>query len=337
MRVVPYSEVLRGVCDLMGFPVTDEGAPNLQGQDWHAAKRAISKALEEAYRAAFFTDTCRTELRQFAPEYDDTETIAAAQFRFFPPTGLYYQSLRETTGNAPAIETEPGIWETDLGYWAEAKREVGADNYDPTENYAEGDQVYDPDTNNVYQMHTDAVAGTDPTDDTKWGIITALNPCVPWTMPGKASMGRIAGVWERDPRKYRGALRVTWEESENGVQIKNPELNQVWIKFQLRAEKLQGGIYSLSASYAPRDDESIVEETVAIVTDSRVFREFSTVADMIAADSTTFRFANCYNFAGTDGVNSTWVKTAEPGLVDNAGDIRQLADGAWVRRTYTDP
>lgn len=256
MRLVPYSEVLAGVVDAMGWGLDADGNPNLHGEDWHAAKRAISKALAIAWDDTFWTDLCRIELRRFHPVYDSGEPVAAGTFRFFPPTGLYYQALQDSTGGQdPATETSPGEWETNLTYWAEAAREVAGDNYDASRVYDQGDVCYDPVTGGFYQVHTVGPAGSDPSDTDVWGQVTALDPRVPWTQAGLLPMGRIRGVYRQNPATYRGAADVPYLETVNGLQIRDPLLNEVWVRYQIRAPKFQGAIYDPNQAYSPTDTE----------------------------------------------------------------------------------
>lgn len=265
MRLVAYSEVLAGVSDAMGWNRDADGLPALDAEEWQGAKRAISKALATVWDAAFWPDLCRIELRRFHPSYDDGEPVAAGDFRFYPPTGQYYQALRDSVGgNAPATEITPGVWETNLDYWADAARSIDANAYDATFAYQQGDRAYYAPTGLFYQVHTADVAGTDPTDTTVWGPISNLDPRVPWTQAGLLPMGRIRGVYRDNPATYRGARRVPYTETVNGVQIRHASIQEVWIHFQLRPPKFTGTHYSDTATYTPSDTEGAGVATLEV-------------------------------------------------------------------------
>ena len=252
MRLIAYSEVLAGVCDAMGWARQSDGTPNLDAEEWHGAKRAISRALAKIYDDDFWPELCRIERRRFHPVYDDSEIVTAGTVRFFPPTGLYYQALRDNAvNNAPATKTSSGNWDTNLAYWAESLRAIPAQTFDSTKTYAVGDTVIYVPNGLTYQVHTAAVAGTVPTDTTVWGQITALDPRVPWEQTDLLPMGRIRAVYLDNPATYRGARRVLYTETVNGVQIRDPLVNEVWVHYQLRAPKFQGGTFDASTTYIP--------------------------------------------------------------------------------------
>lgn len=269
MRLVPYSEILAHVSDLMGWETGTNGQANLDTTQWHTAKRCISRALGVVWRDSFWPSLTRTELRRFQPEYDATEAVTAGLFRFFPPTGEYYQALRAFTGQAPATEVTPGEWETNLAYWADAARSLTADNYDATKTYAQGDVVYDPTTYAYYQVHTAGPAGTAVTDTAVWGAVTELDPVVPWTADGLLPMESIAGVWDENPKASRWPTPVPWEESTNGVQIRDETLNEVWITYRLRCPRFVGDIWDATATYTAVSDEGSGPATVTPVSTAR--------------------------------------------------------------------
>lgn len=67
------------------------------------------------------------------------------------------------------------------------------------------------------------------------------------------------------------------------------------------------------------------------------FKEFETVNAMLAYPSLGYRFAKCYNYDTGDDVDSFWIRTNKPGLVDDGFNIRQTTDGSWLERIYHDP
>lgn len=255
MRLVAYSEILEHVADAMGWDRDSDGLLLADSNEWRSAKRAISRAMTEVWTHAMWPDLLRIEKRRYQPEYDAAEAVTAGEFRFYPPTGLYYQALRASTGQEPSVETSPGAWDTNLDYWSDAERSLSADNYDATVAYEQGDQVYDPVTYAFYQVHTAGAAGTAVTDTAVWGEITELDPYVPWVRTGETSIGQVVGVYAQNPDVYRHPTPVKWTESTNGIQIRDENLNEVWVKFRLRPPRFTGDVWDATVSYSIVDDE----------------------------------------------------------------------------------
>jgi hypothetical protein len=330
MQLVSYDQIVRQVAQLLG-----EDAALLDAQRWREIRDAVGHSLERWWTHAWWPGIMRVEKRPLRTPYSATTTYAAASEVWYEPAGKYYQSLRETTGNAPA--TYDGTeWDETSTYWAECKVGYAADDYSATTAYVAGDQVFYPQTGRYYQAFA-STTGNAPTDTNKWGVLTNFIPSLPRTMAGYFTIGHVKAIYDVDPRVSTAALTLDFTETHDAWMLHDVGFPLPWVEYRRRCPVLDAEAFSSTASYTPADGDAAVEDSVEIVTDSRLFREFSTVDDMLAADSTTFRFAHCFNYAGTDGVNSTWVRTAESGLVDAGGDVRQMTDGAWVRRTYTDP
>lgn len=268
MRLVTYAEVLKGVCDRMGWEVDASGDPNLDDKQWHAAKRAISRALRIFWRAAAWPDLNRVEERQFWAVYDASESVAAGTFRYFPPTGNYYQALKASTGQGPALEDPVGTWTTNTAYWALASRALSADNYDSTATYDVGDTVYYPSGNSFHQLHTAASAGTAPTNTSYWGEITALDPCIPWAQEGKLAIDRVIAMSLYDPATYRGPRPLQWRETNNGVQVLDHTVNSVWLRYALRPPRFQGDVWDATATYSVDSEESSGTISVPVTSNS---------------------------------------------------------------------
>lgn len=256
MKAIAYSELLAMVCDAMGWdPAT------LSAADFNAAKRAISSAIDQCYKYAFWPELTRTEKRKFHPDYSATEAVTAGEIRYFPPTDAYYTALRDTTGHAPATKLG-GDWETNEAYWSLALRILTADDYEAANAYSVGDVVYDPDQDGFYQCHTAAAAGEDPSDTTRWGEIAPLDPVIPWTRAGFNPIGRVDGVYREDPRIHRGAENVPWDETADGIQVREPDLNSPWLRYQLRVPRFTGTNWNADVAYTATTEEDSVTTDV---------------------------------------------------------------------------
>lgn len=261
MKAIPYSEILKGVADRMQVDADD-----LERFDWHAFKRAINRALTEAWEESDWPQLRKTELRRFHPDYDSAETVAAGEFRFFPPTAAYYQALQETTGNAPATLSGDD-WDTDLEFWAETQIEWEADTWSASESYDQGDVVYSASTYLFYQAHTAPPTGTAPTDTDYWGEVTALDPVLPWVVPGLVPIGMVLSVTNKDPNARRGARDIPWVESVNGIQIRDPRVVEAWVRWKRRQPKFTGDEWDATVAYTQVPDEDAVGGSPGEVTD----------------------------------------------------------------------
>lgn len=256
MKAIAYSEILASVADELGWD-----AEALDAVQFRQSRRAISTVLARVEEYCFWPELVLVQERTFHPEYDDAEAVAAGTVRFFPPTGEYYTALRATTGNEPA-SWSGGEWVINLSYWSLASRELSADLWEATDDYAQGDQVYDPVTFLYYQAHTNPPVGALPTNTTYWGQIEALNPCIPYTGAGLDPIGLVEGVYTRDPRVFRYDTSIPYERSAEGIQVREVGVNKPWVRFLRRPPKLVGDYYDVTASYEPVDEEDYLSPTV---------------------------------------------------------------------------
>lgn len=330
MQTVPYSEILKEVWDAMGYPTDENGDPIPTTPEWHSAKRAISKAFQRCHNFHFWPDLTRIELRRFHPDYSSTEAVTAGAFRYYPPSEAYYQALRATTGNAPAI-ISGGEFVTNLDYWAKATRSLAADRWDVAATYAKGDLVYSITTALFYQAHTAPPVGTVPTDTNYWGQVTVLDPVIPWTRAGLTPIGRVDRCYASAPGTYRGAEEVPFLETHNGLQIRE-DVNEVWVKFLRRPFRFTGDIDDGATTYTPVSDEDEVPVVGGAVASAMNRLEFATVADLLAYPSNLYTDAKTHNYDAGDGMWGVWIKTADPNLSDNGSNVRETADGAILLR-----
>lgn len=330
MQITSYDQLVRLTTQLLG-----EDATMLDAQRWNEVREAVSQTLERWWTHAWWPGLMRVEQRPLRIPYDSAVTYADGTEVWHAPSERYYHAMQEALGEAPA-DLVSGEWITNVEFWAESRFGYSADEYDAATAYVAGDQVFRPEDGLYYQAHS-ATTGNAPTDTDFWGLLKDFIPSLPRVMDGYNDIGHVRAMYPQDPRRLAAAEKLDFTETHDAWLLHDVGCPLPWVEYRLRCPVLEGAAFSATASYVPADDDTQVEDTVPIITDSRLFREFTTVADLIAADSATFRFAHCFNFEGTDGINSTWVRTAEPGLVDNNGDIRQMDDGAFVRRTYTDP
>lgn len=152
---------------------------------------------------------------------------------FYPPTGKYYQNLRDTTGNAPAL-LSGGIYTVNSAFWAEcAYGYSGADWLDGTA-YAVGVFVRNPADAIVYACHT-AHTASGALDVTKFGVLTPFAPYVALDQTGKTPIGEVVGLTARDPRVRRGnPSPMSHTVRATGIIPLGIVPRAVWVEFRRR-------------------------------------------------------------------------------------------------------
>ncbi|TXH41416.1 MAG: hypothetical protein E6Q97_37605 [Desulfurellales bacterium] len=340
MKAIPYSEILKAVWFAMGYATDQDnpGQPNPDTDEWHASRIAINRALRLAWNETFWPDLTITEQRRFKPNWDQATAYAAGDVVFYPPTALYYQALRATTGNAPAIVVSSGFT-TNTSYWADTARSFSADVWSSTKQYANGDVVYDADTFTYHQAFAVPPIGNDPSDTTYWGRVTPLDPVIPYTTAGLNPIGRVAVVYQDNPKAYRGAREIPFDESQNGIQIRSGTITEPWVKYLRRPLEFRGDVWDATVTYTPvsEEDAVIVTDLVGATTANvNTYLEFDTLALLLAYPSNLYRTAMTHNYVSGDGVEALWIRTDQVGLVDNGDSVRQTADGRWIRRWEVD-
>jgi len=294
MKAVAYSEILKGVWDEMGWETNPDapGEPLPNSDQWHSAKRAISKALERVTNEAPWKDIDLTECRRFAPDYDPVVAYEQGEFVYFPPTDAYYQALVATTGNQPASLGSGGVsFETDLAHWSDAASTLTPGWWKADEQYDVGDQVRDPDGGSFYQARVKPPVGTAVSNSSYWTEITEFDPFVPWEQAGKVPIGLVIQVYASDPRRYRGAPRLEWAETSDGIQIqidrKRGVVNQVWVKFLPRPARLTGDVWDAAAMYS-EDSEVSTSSGDSMASSSTLFASPSALAAVTVSSSVNF-------------------------------------------------
>ncbi len=319
------------VCDGLGWD-----PDNLDAFEFAQAKRAISAAIEQVYQYTFWPDLTRTEQRTFQPDYDDTETVAASEIRYFPPTDSYYIALRETTGNEPATKTG-GDLETNLAYWSLALRTLSAADWDSDSEYAVGDVVYDPVTYAYYQAHTATAAADLPEDADFWGAVAPLDPVIPWTRIGLNPMGRIEGVYASDPRIHRGAERLPWDETHRGVQIRQGDENNPWVRYQLRPPRFTGTTWDNDTAYtAVSDEDAVTTEVIDPMRGSFAIQGRAALRALVDHEANELRYLDFLVIPG-DGQGGEFIFRATETTADDGVDylrpdnVSAPTPGRWVR------
>ena len=324
MKAIPFSELLQEVCDLVGW----DGS-SLTAQEFAQARRAIGSALSNCWRYTFWPDTMRTERRTFHPEYDSTLEVEEGEFRYFPPTDAYYQALQTQTGEAPATIVG-GQWETNLEFWSLAVRALTASDWSATTTYRRGDKVYYATNFKFYQAYDDPPLATNPLNIAYWTEVNELDPVIPWTETGWNPIGLVEGVYASNPNSRRGALPLAWDETANGIQMREDEVNAPWVRYQLRPPILTGAIWSSTGTY---DAVSVEDEVIASPPVARGdYPSFETIGEARAATILATRVDVLRD--GNLAAATFW---RDATYVDDASDVTGFVDAAGTafRRVQT--
>jgi hypothetical protein len=222
-----------------------------------------------AWIAWAWPETTLVEKRRYRLTYNSATayvapTSIAAQEVFFPPTGLYYQALKATTGNAPAVLTA-GSYVTNDAYWAVcAGTYAGPDWLDATA-YAIAAIVRNPDNDRYYQCHTVHTSSVS-IDLTKFGILTAFDPYVSRTQVSQTEIGEFLGMYRDDPRLVKRPRRVVFTTDSLGAHPLSPfsELsvpNEVYVKFRIPCSEFRGDEFDALVTYVADSDVVYFEGT----------------------------------------------------------------------------
>lgn len=249
MIPAPYSDILGALCDDMGWSRASNGSPNLGSQEWHSAKRAVSRALGLLWPRAYWRDLLTTEQRFFAPDFSATETVSAGVFRYHRAALTYYLCLQDEPLTQPAelVDVE---WEDITGAWTPAELSIAQpDDWHSTESYLVGDRVHA--TDGGYFQCIEAHTDQEPPNGTYWGQLAPLIPSVDKVQTGKNPIGRVEGVYPVDPRVFRGARRMPVVEEGDRINLRMLDQDFVWVRFMPPTPRLFGDIWSSTATYQP--------------------------------------------------------------------------------------
>lgn len=238
MRTVAYETCLKGSADMAGLDRT-----NIPTADFYQFRAAHDRRLQTAWEFDYWPELERTDKRYYRDVWVSgtsyvASTATLATEVYFPQTGLYYQCLKATSSVAPANASDV----TNTTNWADSKTSYSTDDFSASTTYAVGDQVFYPTTDRSYQLHTAAVAGTVPTDTTKWGILTDFDAYIAYSQTGKTAIGNVIEVCSANPRTTTRLNQYDWFLSENGVQVITPS-NFAYITYKIRTVRLTGDVW----------------------------------------------------------------------------------------------
>ena len=244
LRTVDAVDVINGSSQLAGLD-----SANLLTEDFRQLRQAHDRRLQTAWEFDRWPELTRTEKRYYRDLYATAtayvaSTATVATEVYFPATGKYYQNVKASTGVDPANSS--GV--VNSTNWAESLTSYSASNFAAATTYAVGNQVFYPTTDRAYVLHTAAVAGTLPTDTTKWGILTDFDRYVAYSQTGKTAIGAVLEVASVNPRTSTRGVQYDWFLSENGIQVSDAS-SFIWLTYRIRTVRLIGDVFSASTVY----------------------------------------------------------------------------------------
>ncbi|MFA6959949.1 MAG: hypothetical protein WC205_04260 [Opitutaceae bacterium] len=130
--------------------------------------------------------------------------------------------------------------------------------YDADLTYAEGVELYFEDSAGVGAYYTALEAigvGESPeSDPDSWEVLTTLRRFVAFDQAGETEFEACVGAWDRDPEADKGALRMAYSITSDGVLISPAcTLNGVWLKIRKVCPDFSAVIYDATDTYAVGD------------------------------------------------------------------------------------
>ena len=267
MRTVTYKSVLDRIAGYLAQP------DGLSTEDVALIGAKVQMFVRLGWEYYWWPELMAVECRTFRPAYDPTEDYAApapgAPVEVFLPTvgvgpfpndnGVYYQALQESTGQAPATLTGDSYVENGA-YWAASLPAYSADVWQPDTQYGVNNdgsglpyQVLNPADGQVYQCIAAHTSGGS-FDATQWGQLTPFVRSLDYEQEGKAALGEVRFVWDRNPELYpRTARRQGWRMRNDSLQVLGLA-SVVWVEFRIRPSVYAGAVRSDTIAYAAGDE-----------------------------------------------------------------------------------
>jgi len=223
---------------------------NIPSADFFQIRAAHDRRLQSAWEFDYWPDLTRTEKRYFRDVWVSGTSYAQSTATvpveiYFPQTKLYYQCVKATNSVAPANSSDV----TNTSNWAQSKQSYSLANFAAATTYSVGDQVFYPTTDRSYQLHTAAVAGTVPTDTTKWGVLTDFDQYIAYAQTGKTAIGSVLAVTSLNPKTTTRDEELDWFLSENGIQVTSPA-TFAYVEFKIQTIRLTGALFVLGTIYS---------------------------------------------------------------------------------------
>jgi len=246
MQTVTFKRVLEGVSHRMGLD-----PDNLLDVEKASFAEFIESRVRQGWEYYPWPETMKVEQRQFRPDYASgtTYTNAAADVDssqvYWPQEDKYYQALKSTSGNAPT-DSDGDV----NSQWAQLGVTYAASDYAAATDYAVGDSVFYPTDREYYTMHTNASAGTVPTNASYWGKLTPFIRFIKYEQTSETKLGEIFSVTSKNPEANRAPTSLGFTLIDDGVLPEFDSGSKVWLTFRPRTSRFTSTLYvNTTANY----------------------------------------------------------------------------------------
>lgn len=232
------------------------GFINLRLRDW-------------AWTAYWWPQICPVELRRYRANYAAGTayagpTEAASSEVYFPATQQYYQAIRATTGNPPAMSIS-GRFAVNAAYWSIASGPYAAYTWATGKAYELGAIVKNETDQRSYQCFEAHLSGAD-FDPTKFGLLNDFVPTIAQDQSWEENrIGEFLGIYADNPNTSRQPRRLRYTLGAAGATVANlsrpwrghPDQcvpHQIYVRFRTPPPEFRGAAYSALKVYLGGND-----------------------------------------------------------------------------------
>jgi len=232
----------------------------LDAGQWKDIRDAISEALDEAWRFAWWSFLLVTKQRQFAKDWSASATYLPGAVVYHVGSDQYYQAVKSGTVLEPASLVS-GVW-VESAEWVVWGGPQSAPVFSETQAYPAGSVVTWKQTRRRYKCHTGAAAGVTPDTIANWGAINDRGPLrIDGDESGFEPIGDARRATVTDPDKDPAALVLQHRMSLDDVLLFEGAPNRPWLQWLPPAPQFTGELWDASLSYGP--EQSTEENDMA--------------------------------------------------------------------------
>lgn len=238
MVTVDYSEVLEGVCDLVGI-----GAGEILTVDANRIRRLVNKRLRTAWEWRFWPDTVKTQQRWFRDLYDSSDTYAQGDEVFDVLTGKYW--IRADNTGATFV---PGA----AHEWVQARKTYGGEDFVAGTAYAAGTKVRYAPEDAYYYVWTTTDGSQSPGNAGYFVLLAPFEAFIDLNQTGLDPIGLVRECWNKDPRIHLDAVRLSWFRGASRVNVLS-DVAYAWVEFQDPVPILRGDLLDEASAHVAGD------------------------------------------------------------------------------------
>tara|TARA_R100001594_G_scaffold75398_1_gene110163 strand:- start:424 stop:1473 length:1050 start_codon:yes stop_codon:yes gene_type:complete len=235
MRALVWTDLLKATAHF-AQRLYDE----LSTQDEAVLVSYLNARLRTIWNATHWPDLMFVEKRYFRQVW--SAGTHAAGTELYDRNAERYVIALKSSSNEPSDSSE-----TIHADWAELKTSYSFNDYNASTDYAVGDQVYYYLDDKNYQMHTNAGAGTAPTNASYWGEVKNFDKVINYEQSWETNkLGHVYDVYDRHPKYNKYATSLNYDLSSTGIQLLQGP-NVVYVRFRKRVPIIEHSAHSTSS------------------------------------------------------------------------------------------